>query len=255
MLINKDCTYDSQSTIKLLILRISVIGLYLVAYRNIRMLSKIILEVPKHPIMFYSLIFETKGIVCFKEPHLKSFTLLILFSTTLIPVFRALLKEIDTDTIFFWFSICQIIFCVDSIKSSILNRKDKKQSIRRFKRTEVISLEESILIPRKNEFNGVFGSIAALVGFFGTFSRIDDNTQALILQAIGFIFYLFLPRFLENRNIHMDNRRFLLILCSFFIFQLIGDEYIFAIIFSITVGIGVSFIGVTHIIERYTENS
>lgn len=235
--------------IKLLILRISLIGLYLAAYRNIKALTKIILEVPKHPVIFYSLILEAKGIQRFKDTHLKSFTLLIILSTTLIPIFRSLLKEIDTDTIFFWFSICQIIFCIDSVKSSILNQKDRKEFSRRFKRTEVISLEESILIPQKGEFNGVFGSIAALVGFFGTFSRIDDNIQVLVLQAIGFAFYLFLPWFLENRNIHVSNRRFLLILCSFSIFQLIGDAYVFMIIFCMTVGIGVSLIGFTYIIE------
>ncbi|ELA42455.1 uncharacterized protein VICG_00554 [Vittaforma corneae ATCC 50505] len=224
--------HASYTFVRLLLLRISSIGLYLAAYKNIDCITCFIIELSKHPAFPLLIVYETKSFLDLKEPILKAFVLILLFSTTLVPIIKALLKEIDTNTIFFWFSLCQVIFCIDSVRTSILNKGKSKK--KKFSHDKVIPLEESILIPLKTENNGVFGNMAALFGFFGTFSRIDDNTQVLILQAIGFVAYLFVPSFLEKRFVHLSCKKLILVLCSFLIIQYLADQQIFFIFLSIT---------------------
>lgn len=234
-MVKETSVYTSYTLLRLLLLRISAVGLYLAAYRNIDCITHFITELSRHPAFPLLIVYETKGVLDLRKPILKAFVLILLFSTTLTPIIKALLKEIDTDTIFFWFSICQIIFCIDSVRTSILNRNKNRK--RRFSKDEVIPLEESLLIPLKVENNGVFGNIAALVGFFGTFSRINDNTQVLILQAIGFIVYMFVPSFLEKRLVHLCFKKLFLVLCSFLIIQYLADHQICFIFLLITLAV------------------
>jgi len=199
MTIHNPDNYSSATLLRLLILRIASIGLYLSAYRNIKSITDLAVDLYRDQLPLFLIASRAEVLLNPKEPLLKTFTLIVLFTTTLVPIIRNLLKEIDTDTIFFWFGICQAIFCIDSIRASIFSRSQKA---RRFDRNEVLLLEESILIPLKIESNGVVGSIAALLGFFGTFSRIEDNTQVLLLLAIGFTIYHFVPHILERRLVH-----------------------------------------------------
>lgn len=230
----------STTILRLLLIRISVIGLYLAAFKNIGYLTSKAAYYINHPTIPLLFVCELKNQFDIKIPVLKTFTLLLLFSTTLIPILRALFVEIDTDTIFLWFSLCQIVFCIDSVKTSILN--NNKNIKKRFLKTDVIPLEESILIPLKIENNGVFGNIAALIGFLGTFSRITDNTQVLVLLAIGFFTYLFVPKLLEKRLVHLSFKKLIFVLSSFLIFLFISDLKLFVIFSFLLIGVFLSII-------------
>lgn len=211
----------------LLTIRISTIGLYLVAYRNIENITDTVISCFQYPFPFLLLACETKNLLLKKIPFLKTFVLLLLFCVILGPVFRSLLREIDSGIIFLLFIFCQIFFCIDSVKASTLNEHCQVQKT--FKRTEVIPLEESMLLAQKAHSCMTFGLITALLGFFGTFSRMNDDTQVLVLQAIGFISYLFVPYVLEKNNVHKSFFRAFLVMCSIFVLLLTYDLLLFFI--------------------------
>lgn len=218
---SEPASLSAFTLLRLLLIRIASISLYLCAYRNIDKITRAVINFTQHPLVLVLVVTQTETLISLKEPFLKTFTLLTIFSTTLVPIIRTLLAEIDTDAAFFLFFVCQIIFCIDSTRTSILNRTTTK---RRFHKDEVISLEESILIPTSTRPNCIVGNIAALLGFFGTFSRIEDDTQVLVLQGIGYAVYLLVPHVLEKRLIHLSSRRLALILSSFLVVQLLFDR-------------------------------
>lgn len=226
-----DLLLSTHGAVRSLLLRVATVGLYLAVYKNIQAITSTILEVLNHPFFFLLFVYESRLLFRMRESFLKGFVLIILFSTTLIPIFRLLLREIDTDTIFLWFGICQVLFCLDAARTSIMNHRPTEK--RQFRRTDVIPIEESIMIPIKTEENGVFGYTAAMVGFFALFSRISDNTQVLILEGTGFLFYLFFPYVLERFKVHLHPVKTFLVILSLIIYQLLADVTIFVIFLGI----------------------
>lgn len=218
-------TYSSYTLLRLLLIRIATIGLYLAAYKNIGEISRIISELLSNPVSFLLIVYETKDILSLGNPIIRQFTLIFLLSATFIPIIRTLMREIDTNTIFFWFSICQCIFCIDSVRMAILNKLTSKKP--KFTREETIPLEESILIPLKMENNGIFGNMAALLSFFALFSRMNSNKDVFILFVAGFVIYLFVPYFIEESLVYQSTRRVVQVLSSFLILQFLADQETF----------------------------
>lgn len=226
--------YSSATLLRLLLIRTISISLYLTAYRNIEAITRFLLRVSKHHIILSLLLSHVKVLLNPKRLFPKTFVLIILFSTTLMPIIRDLLKGIATNTVFLWFFILQVVFCIDTIRVSILN---KGQPRKVFNRNEAISLEESMLITKKIESNGIIGNISILLGFFGTLSRVKDDIEVLILLAIGFITYHFVLRTLENCLVHIYTSRLLIIILVLFGIQYIFDEQqfqIFLLFFPVT---------------------
>lgn len=189
--------------VKLLITRVLMISLYLACYKNITKLTFHIASMVNSPFLLFTLIFNTGIYKYLKSPKIRTFTVIMMLFTAFSPVFRTLLCDIDTDTTFLCFSICQVIFCIDSVGTSLMTSKDL-ENIKNFKRNEIITLEEGLLIPLKKEDNGILVNISFLIGCFCTFSRLQRNIEVLILLGFGFIFYILVPFYIDQYTNFID---------------------------------------------------
>ena len=184
--------------LKLLIIRVLMIGNFIACYKKIDLIASCAVSLFNTPLLVFPFMFEFNYFKYFKNSQFRTFTVILLLFTSFTQVFRTLFKDIATDTVFLCYGICQIFFCIDSAGTALISQK---ANTKKFSRNEVISLEEGLLIPLKREYNGVTGNIAMLIGCFCTFSRLESNTEVLVLQLIGFILYFFVPFYTERFNL------------------------------------------------------
>lgn len=188
-------------TINATILRMTSIALYVTAMRNLPELKSTILFFSKDPfILMYLCTTIGKGKLI-NDSYLRLFSIIVLFIFILLPILKTLTAEIATDTIWFHFFFCQIVYCIGSVRASIIGGA---YTNRDYKRDHVIPLEESLLIAKETVPSNAASSIAAVIGFILIFSRIQNNFDIMYLQAIGFLLYFYLPYFLESYSIHMS---------------------------------------------------
>lgn len=191
----------SDHIINTTVLRISMVILYIAAYRSLPAIKYGVSLLPSNPVIFFQFYeaFHRKKIL--HDNHLRSFLIILMCIIVLLPIFKTLTAEIATDTIWFNFSICQVIYCIGSVRSSILQGTCRKRA---YSRSHVIPLDESLLITKKISTGAETASISAVIGFILLFSRIQNNFDIVYLQTIGFLLYFFLPRLLEHHGIYLS---------------------------------------------------
>lgn len=136
-----------------------------------------------------------------KNHTIRSFLLITLFIGTFLPVIRTLTAETCSDTIWLGFFWCQLVYCVCSSRSYILN---KPHANKEYQRYIPIPLEESLLIPHTKSSNNSLANISLAVGFIFILSRIKNDLDALTMLIIGILFYIFIPKLLIKCNIHRN---------------------------------------------------
>lgn len=156
----------------------------------------------------------------------RSFLIILLLLSIFLPIFKTLSNEFASDTVFVLFGICQLIYILDSVKSSLLNSNNSKKS---FKRHETIPLEEAMIIPKASVNNTIFGNIAALIGVMLNFSRIENNSEVIFLQFLGFILYLFFPYYIEKKFFSKELYWTFIYVFLFFFIAFFSDITIFQI--------------------------
>lgn len=226
----------TRVVLKSLLIRIASVGLCIAVYKRISDLADVAIRMSSHPSILLLLV-ESKGLKHLKGLPYRGFISILLCFAIVFPVLKTLLNGVCGKLGLLVFSLCQVIFCVDSVKSGILSADTEKRS---FEREDVISLEEGILIPMKFENTCACGNIAAMIGLMVMASRAENWVDAVVLQAIGFILYLFLPGFLENRSVHRIPLKIFLFLGSFFIFMFLSDKTIFTAFAIMELGIAAS---------------
>lgn len=237
---------NSKIILKALLLRIILIGFYLLAMRRISLLTRCVKDLIDHPYLLSIIISECKLQVKLRYNALKPFLLILAFIKLTLPIFKTLVRDVTLNSVFWIFSLSQIIFCLDSVKSSILNTNKTK---RKFKRSDVIPLEEGILIPLKHECNGIMGNIAAIVGSMATMLMLESELEMLVLQAIGFLMYIFFPVHLERKLVHIVHFKLICFTASFLIFAFIDDFRIFLVFLYLISAVSVSIQTIIKIIE------
>lgn len=218
--------------LKLLTVRILMIGLFLSCFKKISLIASCAVSAFNNPLLIFPFMFEFNYFKYFKNAQFRTFTIILLLFTSFTQVFRTLFKDIATDTVFLCYTICQILFCIDSSGTALISQKAKT---RKFSRNEVISLEEGLLIPLKREYNCVVGNIAMLIGCLCTFSRLESNTEVLVLQWIGFVLYFFIPFYIEKYN--LSTLRFLVSSSIFYISIFLIDVDMFYLFTCIIAGL------------------
>lgn len=185
--------------VRSLLLQISLVALYITAYRNLPAVksgfSSIFSRDPLVLFQFFGSLHRKKLV---HDVFLRSFLVILLCIIVMLPIFKTLTSEISTDTIWFIFFLCQIIYCVGSVRASILAAPHRRLC---YSRNCVIPLDESLLITKKIEGGNEASSIAAVIGFILLFSRIKNNFDIVYLQTIGFVLYFFLPHILEMQRV------------------------------------------------------
>jgi hypothetical protein len=175
--------------------------LYIAAYRSLPAIKYGVSLLPSNPMIFFQCYetFHRKKILY--DNYLRSFLIILMCIIVLLPILKTLTAEIATDTIWFNFSICQIIYCIGSVRSSILQGMCR---VRTYSRSYVIPLDESLLITKKISTGAETASISAVIGFILLFSRIQNNFDIVYLQTIGFLLYFFLPKLLEHHKVYLS---------------------------------------------------
>lgn len=203
-----------------------MVALYIAAYRSLPTIKYNVSWLSKNPLIFLQF-YETvnKKKILF-DVYLRSFFIILLCIIVLLPIFKTLTAEIATDTIWFNFLICQIIYCIGSVKSSILASKRRRID---YDRKYVIPLDESLLISKKIESSNEASSIAAVIGFILIFSRIRNNFDIVYLQTIGFILYFFLPYVLEAKKVCLHTYQTLAFVASTIIISFWCDRLVCSI--------------------------
>ncbi|KAI5174131.1 hypothetical protein PAEPH01_2074 [Pancytospora epiphaga] len=191
----------SDHIINTILLRLSMVILYIAAYRSLPAIKYGVSLLPSNPMIFFQFYEASYKKKIFADNYLRSFLIILMCIIVLLPIFKTLTAEIATDTIWFNFSICQVIYCIDSVRSSILQGFCPK---RKYPRSYVIPLEESLLITKKISTGAEIANISAVLGFILLFSRIQNNFDIVYLQTIGFILYFFLPKILEQNKMYLS---------------------------------------------------
>jgi len=190
-----------NQVINAMLLRVSMVALYVAAYRSLPTIKYNVSWLFKNPlifIQFYETVSKKKILL---DAYLRSFLIILLCIIVLLPIFKTLTAEIATDTIWFNFLICQVIYCIGSVKASIIAGKCSRPD---YGRRCVIPLDESLLISKNIKSSNEVSSIAAVIGFILIFSRIRNNFDIVYLQTIGFILYFFLPYVLEAKRVCLN---------------------------------------------------
>lgn len=203
--------YNPYVFLSLVVIKTSIVGLFLSCFARIKDISAVAVSIVTSPFFMCTVMLNSGCLTHFRNPQFKSFTTILLLFTALTPIFRTLFADIDDDTIFFSFTICQFVFCTDSIGTSLkkIHKEEENQHLqarRIFRREETITLEEGLILPMRTEDNCVVGSMAFLFGCFCLFSRLKSNLEVLVLQGIGFFLYMFLPFLIERQKIHLRLR-------------------------------------------------
>lgn len=226
------------SVYKSLVVRFLCIGLFLCSFLKIKKITNIFIEIFEHPYYLSILIIETNIYKILKKNLFKSYMLITFIFALLLPIYRSFMSEIATDTTILIFSICQIFYCIDSVKIFILNNYDYKVN---YSRNETIPLEEALLISLKVENNGIIGNMAAVIGFMAIFSIMNNDLEVLILQALGFYFYMFLPykidEFLDFKIFYIIFASLLFLIYIYGNFLFIAVSFIFLFLFYILLNI------------------
>lgn len=207
-------------TFNSLILRITLISMYIALYKNIEIFTEDISKCDQAPFLLFQMLMRIEKTDVLKCSFCKTFSIIFLFVMILLPILSTLTAEISTDTIFFYFLFCQLIYCVDSVRSSILSQNNK---IKEYKREQTIPLEESLLVIRSTKCNGTMSKIAAVIGFILLFSRLDKASQITYFQIVSFILYFFVPNFLERLKFHHDFKKMMALIASAVLFSFFMD--------------------------------
>ncbi|EEQ82135.1 hypothetical protein NCER_101212 [Vairimorpha ceranae BRL01] len=117
------------------------------------------------------------------------------------PILHTLTKEICTDTIFFWHSICQIFYVGNSVVFFIYNKKPIR---RLYKEDEVLQLEESINIPNPYRPSMVCGNVAVTIGMILLSSRFHNISSVFCFFCISLIYFTTLPNYHEKIKLHKN---------------------------------------------------
>lgn len=187
---NKDNNINIYSTFRSLVIRFISIGLFVSSYLHIRTLCILIERLFQHSFILPVLIIESNIYITLTKKKFKSYVIITIVFGVLLPIYKSFMSEIASDTVYLIFMICQIIYCLDSVRIYILRKHVKKVE---YTRSDVIPLEEALLIPKKTENNGVLGNLAAMIGFMAIFSTMNSAMEVLVLQCIGFYLYMYFP--------------------------------------------------------------
>ncbi|KAK6091003.1 hypothetical protein P3W45_000248 [Vairimorpha bombi] len=167
-----------------------------------------------------------------KDDYYKLSNLIFLISFLLVPILHTLTKEICSDTIYFWYFICQMIFVVNSTIFAIY---DKKFPVRLYSEEEVLKLEESINIPKKYFPSMVYGYVSVTIGIIFLTSRFTNISSVFCFLTASMMCFVTIPKFQENAKIHRSFIHTLLWMIFVLRFMYIVDKFMFYILLFMTV--------------------
>lgn len=188
--------------INALILRITLITVFLLMFFNLSLLKMSFKFIYKDPILLINFIYSLNGkkIITNIMP-LKSFIIILVFLFLMLPLLHTLTAEISKDTVWFFFLITQLIYSIDAVGSSIKNSKYTKK---KYKTNQTIPLEESILIGNESQPAVPYPIIVIYIGFLLLYSSMENKIDILILHALKIIFYYCIPEALEEYSVHLS---------------------------------------------------
>ncbi|KAI4292893.1 hypothetical protein PAPHI01_2167 [Pancytospora philotis] len=188
--------------INAVLLRITVVAMYVMAFRTLPAIKQGLSLAQANPSVLLQICGTIEHKKALHNSSVRSFFIILLSIIILLPIFKTLTIEISTDTIWFNFALCQVIYCVGSVRSTLLQNM---RPLKEYERKSVIPLEESLLISKNISASREAPSIASVVGFILVFSRLENNFDVVYLQTIGFILYFFLPAYMEYRRGCLSN--------------------------------------------------
>ena len=193
-------TFESMPhVLNALLFRLASVILYIEALNHKAAIRTVLTLLPRNPILLAQvLVAATKRYLLHLRPF-RSFFILGLGSVLLLPVYRSLAAEIDTDTIWFNFLICQVVYCVSAVNSSLLGARPPRRT---FERERVIPLEEGLLLTRQFHNTPSVPCIAAALGHIFMFSRFQTDLDVFIFQLMAVLLYAVVPSFAESSGLH-----------------------------------------------------
>ena len=136
-----------------------------------------------------------------KHTYYKISSLVFFLSYLILPILHKLTIEVCSDTIYFWHFVCQLVYIGNSVSFAIQNIKIVK---REYKENEVLSLEDSINIPKKLYPNMISGYVAVTISIILLSSRLQNLSSVFCYLTSSLIIYIFLPKLQEEHKIYKN---------------------------------------------------
>lgn len=194
-----DSKYGTSVAMNSFFIRVASTALYTTALVSMSRIRDSLQFFTRDPFLVVQVLASFRKGRLLNDEYVWSFAIITLCIVILLPIIKTLMAETDTDTVWFHFLICQLLYCMKGVRLSILSRPSNRKE---YSRTDVIPLEECLVLMGDNSHMGASSCIAAVNGFILVFSRIENNFDILYLQAIGFLLYFYVPYLMESYRVH-----------------------------------------------------